>query len=90
VGNQTRATVELRKTEPVLVTSGLDHKKYLQPKLIVKIRVEDGFIQFDRQRTHVLHIVMNAHLTLLEHYTQNKKKARAAEARLQTVKRCTG
>jgi hypothetical protein len=65
-----------------LLTYRQGHKKYLQPKLIAKIRVGDGFTCFNTQVTCWLGIWMDTYLTLKEHHIQCMKKMRAAKPRL--------
>jgi len=78
------------KMEAALFTRRQGHKKHLRPKLTAKIRVGDGFIRFNRQVTCWLGVWINAHLTLKEHLNRCMKKARAAEARLQTLTKTYG
>jgi len=70
------------KTEAALFPRRQGHKKHLWPMLTAKIKVGNGFIQFNTEATRRLGVWMDAHLTFKEHHNQCMKKARAAEARL--------
>jgi len=72
--------VDTAKTEAALFTRRRGHKKHLRPKLPAKIKVGDGFVQFNKEATRWVGVWMDAHLTFKEHHNCCMKKARAAEA----------
>ena len=78
------------KTEAALFTRRQGHRKLLQPKLAAKIRVGNESVRFNAQATRWLGVWMDAHLTFKEHHNRCMKKARAAEARLQTLTKTYG
>jgi len=73
------------KTEGALFTCRRDHTKLIRQKLTAKIKVRNGYIQFNKHAPHWLGIWMEAHLRFKQHYNRCIKKARAAEARLRTL-----
>jgi len=77
--------IDTAKTEAVLFTCRRGHKKHHWPKLTVKIKVGNWFIQFNNQATRWLGITMDAHLTFKEHHNRCMKIPRAAQVRLQTL-----
>ena len=78
------------KTEAALFTHRRGHKKHLRPKLTAKIKVGDGFFQFNKEATWWLGVWMDAHLTFKEHHNCCMKKARAAEDQLRVLTRMHG
>jgi hypothetical protein len=78
------------KTEAALFTRRRGHKKHLRPKLTAKIKVGNGFVQFNEEVTRWLGVSMDALLMFKEHHNRYLKKARAAEARLCVLIRMHG
>jgi hypothetical protein len=78
------------KMEAALFMCRRGHKKHLWPKLTAKIKIGNGFIRFTKQATRWLAVWIDAHLTFKEHHNRCMKKARGAEARLQTLTKTYG
>jgi hypothetical protein len=77
-------------TEAALFTRRRGHWRHLRPKLTAKITVGDGFVKFYKEATRWLGVWMDANLTFKEHHNRYMKKARAAEARLQSFTKTYG
>jgi hypothetical protein len=58
------------------------HEKHVPQKHTSKIKVKDGFVQFNKEAKRWPGVSMDAHLTLLEHHNSCMKMPRVAEARL--------
>jgi len=82
--------LDIAEMEAALFTCRRGHKKHLWPKLTAKIKVRNGFIQFNKEATHWLGVWMAAHLTWKEHHNRCMRKARAAEGRLRTLTKTYG
>jgi len=78
------------KMEAALCKRTRGHKKHLRPKLTAKKKVGNGFIQFNKEATFRLCILMDGHLTLKEHQKRCIKKARPAAAKLRTLTKTYG
>jgi hypothetical protein len=78
------------KTEAALYTRRGGHKKHLRPKLTPKIKVGEGFVQFNNEATRWLLVWMDAHLTFKNHHNRCMKKARAPQARLRLLTKIHG
>jgi len=78
------------KTEAALFTRRWGDRNHLRPKLTAKIRVGNGSIRFNAQATRWLGVWMDAHLMFKEHHNRCMEKARAAEARPQSLTKTYG
>ena len=73
------------KTQGRRFTCRQGHKRHLRPKLTPKIKVGNGFVQFNEQVTGWLGVWMVAHLMFKEHHNRCLMKACIVEARLRTL-----
>jgi hypothetical protein len=75
----------MAKPQATQFTCRRAHKKHLQPELTPEIQVRNGFIQLDTEAVCWLPSWMEGHLTFKELHNRQMEKARAADARLQTL-----
>jgi hypothetical protein len=53
----------MAKMEAALFACRRGRKEHLRPKLTPKITVRNGFVQFNKQETRCLGVMVDAHLT---------------------------
>jgi ribonuclease HI len=78
------------KTEAALFTRRRGHKRHLGPKLTTKTKAREGFIWLNRQVTRWLSVWLDVQMTIQEHPNRCMRRARGAEARLQTLTKTDG